>query len=487
MSVVLGHVGDIGEIVKAIIPFERVSTTTYPNRCGIPNEIMEESMAVRKRTALELAFPNAAGIDIGSASHFIAVPPDRDDEPVREFKSFTVDLEQAADWLVRCGVDTVAIESTGVYWIPLYEILEARGFTVYLVNARHVKNVSGRKSDVLDCQWLQQLMSYGLLSGAFRPADDICALRAVSRQRDMLLASQARHVQHMQKALTQMNVQLANVISDVVGETGQKILRAIIAGERDGAKLAKMKNARIRASEEEIAKSLQGNWREEHLFALKQAMALYDAYGVQLAECDSLLEKMLLALTVNDEREPAAGRRIAQTRNAPKFDVRTYLYRLCGVDLTRINGINPTTALKVIAEIGPDVSRFKSVKHFTSWLGLCPGTKISGGKVLSGATKRSANRAAQALRLAAAALHKSQSALGAYFRRMAARLDRAKAITATAHKLARLIYTMLTKGEEYTDKGQDYYEERYRERALHQLKKRAEKFGFDLVPTADHI
>ena len=487
MSVVLGHVGDIGEIVKAIIPFERVSTTTYPNRCGIPNEIMEESMAVRKRTALELAFPNAAGIDIGSASHFIAVPPDRDDEPVREFKSFTVDLEQAADWLVRCGVDTVAIESTGVYWIPLYEILEARGFTVYLVNARHVKNVSGRKSDVLDCQWLQQLMSYGLLSGAFRPADDICALRAVSRQRDMLLASQARHVQHMQKALTQMNVQLANVISDVVGETGQKILRAIIAGERDGAKLAKMKNARIRASEEEIAKSLQGNWREEHLFALKQAMALYDAYGVQLAECDSLLEKMLLALTVNDEREPAAGRRIAQTRNAPKFDVRTYLYRLCGVDLTRINGINPTTALKVIAEIGPDVSRFKSVKHFTSWLGLCPGTKISGGKVLSGATKRSANRAAQALRLAAAALHKSQSALGAYFRRMAARLDRAKAITATAHKLARLIYTMLTKGEEYTDKGQDYYEERYRERALHQLKKRAEKFGFDLVPTADHV
>lgn len=486
MSVVLGHVGDIGEIVKAIIPFERVSTTTYPNRCGIPNEIMGEDMADRKRTALELAFPNAAGIDIGSASHFIAVPPDRDDEPVREFKSFTMDLEQAADWLVRCRVDTVAIESTGVYWIPFYEILEARGFRVYLVNARHVKNVSGRKSDVLDCQWLQQLMSYGLLSGAFRPADDICALRAVSRQRDMLLASQARHVQHMQKALTQMNVQLANVISDVVGETGQKILRAIIAGERDGAKLAKMKNARIRASEEEIAKSLQGNWREEHLFALKQAMALYDAYGVQLAECDAMLETMLSALTGENVADPDKGRRMAQSKNAPKFDVRTYLYRLCGVDLTRINGINPTTALKVIAEIGPDVSRFKSIKHFASWLGLCPGTKISGGKVLSGATKRSANRAAQALRLAAAALHKSQSALGAYFRRMAARLDRAKAITATAHKLARLIYTMLTKGEEYTDKGQDYYEERYRERALHHLKKRAEMFGFDLVPTAEH-
>ncbi len=364
----------------------------------------------------------------------------------------------------------------------LYEILEARGFTVYLVNARHVKNVSGRKSDVLDCQWLQQLMSYGLLSGAFRPQDEICALRAVSRQRDMLIASQARHVQHMQKALTQMNVQLANVISDIVGETGQKIVRGILAGERDGRVLAKLKNARIRASEEDIVKSLQGNWRDEHLFALKQAMALYDVYGTQLTECDAKLESMLSALTGEDEREPDKGRRMAQSRNAPKFDARTYLFRLCGVDLTRINGINPTTALKVISEVGPDMSRFKSAKHFASWLGLCPGTKISGGKVLSGASKRTANRAAQALRLAAAALHKSQSALGAYFRRMAARLDRAKAITATAHKLARLIYTMLTKGEEYADKGQDYYEERYRERVMHHLTKRAEKLGMQLVP-----
>jgi len=482
MSVVRGHVGDIGEIVKAIIPFERVSTTTYPSWRGIPTEMMEEDMAVRKRTALELAHPNAAGIDIGSASHFIAVPADRDDQPVREFKSFTEDLEQAADWLVRCGVDTVALESTGVYWIPFYEILEARGFTVNLVNARHVKNVSGRKSDVLDCQWLQQLMSYGLLSGAFRPADDICALRSVSRQRDMLIASQARHVQHMQKALTQMNVQLANVISDIAGETGQKIVRGILAGERDGRVLAKMKNARIRATEEDIAKSLQGNWREEHLFALKQAMALFDAYGVQLMECDAKLEGMFTALTGDDEREPSTGRRMAQSRNAPKFDARTYLYRLCGVDLTRINGINPTTALKVIAEVGPDMSRFNSAKRFASWLGLCPGTKISGGKVLSGASKRTANRASQALRLAAAALHKSQSALGAYFRRMAARLGRAKAITATAHKLARLIYTMLTKGEEYTDKGQDYYEERYRQRVMHHLTKRAEKLGMQLVP-----
>lgn len=444
-------------------------------------------MAANQRKTLELAYPNAAGIDIGSASHYIAVPPDRDNESVREFKSFTADLEQAADWLTRCGVSVVAMESTGVYWIPFYELLETRGFTVHLVNARHVKNVSGRKSDVLDCQWLQQLMSYGLLSGAFRPTDDICALRVISRQRDMLLSSQARHVQHMQKALTQMNVQLTNVIADIVGDTGQKILRAIVNGERDGQKLARLKNARIRASEEDIAKSLQGNWREEHLFALKQALNLYDFYGTQLAECDAQLEGMLTVLIGENDAKPGVGRQLSRAKNAPRFDVRTYLFRLCGVDLTRINGLNPITALKVIAEVGPDLSRFKTAKHFASWLGLCPGTKISGGKVLSGTSRRSTNRAAQALRLAAAGLHKSQSALGAYFRRMAARLDRAKAITATAHKLARLIYTMLTKGEEYADQGQDYYEERYQQRVIHHLKKRAEKLGLQLVSIPEPV
>jgi transposase len=481
--VVLGHVGDIGEVAQAAIPFERMSTTTYPHRHGIPNLMMEKDMAVRKRSALELTHPNAAGIDIGSASHFVAVPPDRDDEPVREFKSFTSDLAALADWLTACGVDTVAMESTGVYWIPLYERLESHGFTVYLVNARHVKNVSGRKSDVLDCQWLQQLMSYGLLSGAFRPKDAICALRAVSRQRDMLLSYQARHVQHMQKALTQMNIQLANVITDIVGETGQRIVRAILAGERDGRMLAKLKHARIRASEDDIAKALEGNWREEHLFTLKQAMALFDAYAEQLAACDRKLEEMLKALCPADSTgTPAQGRRASQSKNAPRFDVRTWLFRLCGVDLTQINGINPTTALKVIAEVGPDLSRFKSAKQFAAWLGLCPGTKISGGKVLSGASRRNANRAAQALRLAAAALHKSQSALGAYFRRMAARLDHAKAVKATAHKLARLIYALLTKGTAYVDQGQDYYEERYRQRVIHHLARRAEKLGMQLTP-----
>jgi transposase len=436
----------------------------------------------KSRAALTLTHPNAAGIDIGSAAHYVAVPPERDAEPVREFPSFTADLHAMADWLEACGVDTVAMESTGVYWIPLYELLDARGFTVLLVNARHVKNVSGRKSDVLDCQWLQQLLTYGLLRGAFRPADAVCALRALSRQREMLLRSQGRQVQHMQKALTQMNLQLANVISDVAGETGQKILRAIVAGERDGHALAAMRNVRIRASAEQIAKSLQGTWRAEHLFALKQALAAFDFIGTQLAECDCEIEAQLERLHAH-EGSPAKGKRRSRARNAPKFDLREHLFKLCGVDLTRIDGIDVTTALAVISEVGTDMSRFATVKRFTSWLGLCPGTKITGGKVLSGKTARVANRAAQALRLAAAALRSSHSALGAYFRRLCSRMDKPKAVTAAAHKLARLIYTMLTKGEEYTDQGQDYYEERYRERVLRQLSKRAEKLGMKLVAT----
>lgn len=429
---------------------------------------------------LPITHPNAAGIDIGSAAHFVSVPPDRDDEPVREFASFTADLNALADWLSACGVDTVAMESTGVYWIPLFELLESRGFTVLLVNARHVKNVSGRKSDVLDCQWLQQLMTYGLLSGAFRPSEQVCVLRSLWRQREMLLKSQARHVQHMQKALTQMNIQLANVISDIAGETGLNILRAINAGERNPWVLADMKNVRIRASREEIAKSLQGNWRIEHLFALKQALALFDFIGTQLTECDCQIEAQLNVLQVHTG-EPAKGKKRGRSRNAPKFDLRTQMFRMCGVDLTRIDGIDVTTALAVLCEIGADMSRFPTVKHFTSWLGLCPGTKITGGKVMSGKTKRCANRAAQALRLAAAALRTSQSALGAYFRRMCSRMDKPKAVAAAAHKLARLIYSLLTKGEEYTDQGQDYYEERYRQRVLHNLNQRANKLGMKLV------
>lgn len=320
-------------------------------------------MAQRKRAAtgaatISLTHPNAAGIDIGSASHFCAVAPDRDEQPVREFSSFTADLQRLADWLDACHVDTVAMESTGVYWIPLYELLESRGFTVLLVNARHVKNVSGRKSDVLDC-----LMSFGLLHDAFRPGDQVCVLRFLTRQRAMILRNQGRFVQHMQKALTQMNIQLANTISDIVGETGQKIVRAILAGERDGMVLAKLKNSRIHASTEDIAKSLQGNWRSEHLFALKQAVDAFDFCVKQLLECDGQIEAQLQVLQ-SCQGEPVKGKKRGRARNAPKFDLRTQLFQMCGVDLTRIDGIDVTTALVVVSEVGSDMSRFASDKHF---------------------------------------------------------------------------------------------------------------------------
>ncbi|MEQ1635967.1 MAG: IS110 family transposase [Methylococcales bacterium] len=442
-------------------------------------------MAMGKRTQqnnFELAHPNAAGIDIGASSHFVAVPADRDKQPVREFPSFTLDLVGLADWLSACGVDTVAMDSTGVYWIPLFELLESRGVTVYLVNARHVKNVSGRKSDVLDCQWLQQLMSFGLLSGAFRPHGDFCALRAVARLREMLLRYQAKHIQHIQKALLLMNLLLTEVISDVVGETGMKIICAIFAGERDGEVLAKYRNNHVKANETEIAKALQGNWREEHLSALKQAVALYDAYAAQLTECDRQLEAMLKGLAQNGLKPDKPKRRGGKSKNAPGFDARTLLLQMCGVDLTRID---VTTALKVLAEVGTDFSRFKDAKHFASWLGLCPGTKISGGKVISAATTKNTNRAAQALKMAAVNLRASQSALGAYYRRLCGRMDKGKAVTACAHKLARLIYTLATKGESYVDQGQAHYEGKYRQRVIKNLTKRAEALGFQLMPAPE--
>ena len=436
-------------------------------------------MAMRRR--LEVAFPNAAGIDVGASSHFVAVPPERDDEPVREFGAFTGDLEALADWLCVCEVDTVAMESTGVYWIPLYELLERRGFRVYLVNARQVKNVPGRKSDVLDCQWLQQLMSYGLLEGGYRPADEVCVLRAVVRHRETLLQEQARQVQRMQKSLVQMNLQLTEVLTDVVGQTGQAIIRAIVAGERDPDKLARLRHARVKADEQQVARALRGNWREEHLFVLSQALALFDAYQIQVGECDKKLEALLQGLQ-RHTGAPAPAK--SRAKNAPKFDLRTALYRWCGVDLTRIDGVEVTTVLKVLAEIGADLSRFKSVKHFCSWIGLCHGTKISGGKRLSGKLRRSANRVKQALKMAAMSLWHSQSALGAYYRRLCSRMDKPRANTATAHKLARLIYFMLTKGQDYVDRGEAYFEERHRERALLSLKRKAAGLGLQLVPAS---
>ncbi len=433
------------------------------------------------RKGLEVTNPDAAGIDVGGAMHYVAVREDVAEQPVRQFGCVTGQLQQMIEWLHSCGVKVVAMESTGVYWIPVYEMLERAGFEVLLGNARHVKGLPGRKSDVQDCQWLQQLLMYGLLKGAFRPSDAVCGWRSLCRQRARRIKEQARYVQHMQKALVQMNIQLGPVISDVAGVTGQKIVRAIVQGERDPHELAAYRDCRIKASEEEIAASLLGNWRDEHLFELKQALQAYDFCGQLLAECDQEIERVMLGLAEHEGRLDKGPRR-SKNRNAPKFDVRQRLYEICGVDLTRIDGIDASTALVVLSEIGADMSRFKTVKHFTSWLGLCPGTKISGGKELGSATKRSANRARQALKLAAAALRSSKSSLGAYYRRMCARMDKGKAVTAAAHKLARYIYTMLTRGQEYVDQGQQYYEERYRERVLRQMTRRAGELGFRLVP-----
>jgi transposase len=365
------------------------------------------------------------------------------------------------------------MESTGIYWIPVFEILESRGLGVRLVNARHVKNVPGRKSDVLDCQWLQRLHSYGLLEGAFRPTEQVCTLRAYVRQRMNLVRYAASHIQHMQKALSQMNLQLANVVADIAGVTGMRIIKAILAGERDALVLARLRDARCKNDESTIARSLQGNFRPEHLFSLKQAVDLYEFYQSQIAECDRQILDQLAGFDAAD----GSGK-------APPDSLEEALVRISGVDLTRIDGINTNITLKIISEIGTDMSRWKTAKHFASWLGLCPGTKISGGKPLSTKSKRVVNRAATALRLAAQSLLRSKSALGAYLRRQRARLGAPKAITATAHKLARLVYSMLKHGSAYVDVGQKHYEERYRSRVIQNLKRKAQDLGYELVDVA---
>lgn len=415
---------------------------------------------------------HAAGIDVGSRSHFVAVPEGTDDQPVREFSTFTDDLERLAEWLISCGVTTVAMESTGIYWIPVFEILELHGLEVRLVNARHVKNVPGRKSDVLDCQWLQQLHTYGLLRGAFRPADQVCTLRSYVRQRATLVRSASSHIQRMQKALAQMNLQLHNVVTDITGVTGMKIIKAILAGERNPQMLASMRDKRCKNSSETIARSLHGNYRPEHLFSLQQAVELYEFYQQKIADCDQQILTQLKQFDGSGDNGPDSK---------PPGNMEEALQRMSGADLSSINGISTNTALKIIAEIGIDMSRWKTVKHFTSWLGLCPGSKISGGKVLSSATKPVANRAAAALRMAALTLFNSKSALGAYLRRQRSRLGAPKAITATAHKLARLVYSMLKHGAEFVDAGQEQYEERYRSRVIQNLKRKAQEFGYQLV------
>lgn len=431
---------------------------------------------------------NAAGLDIGSAEIWACVPEDRDPHPVRVFQTFTVDLYALADWLEECGIETVAMESTGVYWIPIYEILVERGVEVYLVNARHIRNVPTKKSDVLDCQWLQQLHTYGLLQASFRPDEEMVALRAYVRHRDNLIGDRATQIQRMQKALHLMNIQLTNVMRDITGETGLKIIRDIVAGQHDPVKLARHRHPRCHSSQDEIAKALQGNYRPEHLFALQQALDLYDYYSQKIAECDQQIETKFATFKprVDVDQQPLPPPKKKRTRtNFPAFDLRTALYRTCGVDLTQIDGVDILTAQTLIAEIGLDMDAWPSVKPFTSWLGLAPNNKITGGKVISRKTQKVKSRAHQALRMAVQSLAKSDSALGAFYRRMRTKHGGLKANVATAHKLARIIYFMLKHRTPYQDPGADYYEQQYRQRAIKNLKRKARKLGLEVIePTS---
>lgn len=431
---------------------------------------------------------NAAGLDIGAEEIYVCVPADRDEQPVRAFGTYTAGLHALADWLAACGIDTVAMESTGIYWIPIYEILEARGFDVNLVNARQIKNVPGRKTDVLDCQWIQQLHTYGLLRGSFRPPEELCALRALVRHRDNLIRYRSAHIQHMQKALQLMNIKLTQVVSDITGVTGLSIIRAIVDGEQDPEVLAGLRNPQCAKSESEIAQALAGNYKAEHLFALKQALAQYDFYQQQMQACDAEIEAMYEAFPPLEEDEfvspPPKPRRGKPRKNQAHFDLATSLYQMVGVDLTAIDGIDALIAQKIISEIGMDMSKWPTVKHFTSWLGLAPHNDKSGGKVLRSHTAKTKNRANTAFRIAAQSLSRSQSALGAYYRRMRAKHGPAKANVATAHKLARIVYHMLKYREPYVDPGAARYEEQYRERAIRNLQRKAAKLGLELVATA---
>jgi transposase len=454
---------------------------------------LESAMPPRKRlspptsatrlASLDVLHPDAAGIDVGSQFHVAAVTShDKTSVLVRTFGACTCDLEALAGWLGQHGVKTVAMESTGVYWIPLYDLLQSKGFGVLLVDPRQIQRAPGRpKTDSLDAQWIRRLHSLGLLSGAFRPEEDFRVLRCYVRQRANLIRYAAGHVQHVQKALEQMNVKLTESVSDVTGKTGMSIIKAILDGERDPAKLAALRDPRCKQDAQQIAKALQGSWRDEHLFELKQAVESYEFYQRQISDCDRQIETHLQKL-----RDPQAGELPPRTRkakrptNAPHFDARGQLYGVTGVDLTAIEGIEEATALVVLSEIGTDMSKWPSSKRFCAWLGLCPQVKQSSRKVLSSKVRAGPNRAAQALRMAANSLQSSKSALGAFFRRIAARAGRAKAVTATAHKLARLVYALLKHGKEYVAKGMEQYEQEYRERMVRNLTRKAEELGYEL-------
>ena len=437
--------------------------------------------------ALPVIRPDTAGIDVGSMEMYVAVSPDRAENCVRSFGSFTSDLEELIKWLQECGVKSVAMESTGVYWIPLYQLLSDTGMEVCLINARHFKNVPGRKTDVQDCQWLQYLHAVGLLRGSFRPDQVICAVRTLQRHRQSLIQMASEHVLHMQKSMEQMNLKLQHVISDITGVTGLRIVDAILAGERDPKVLAGLRNSQIKADEETIVKSLEGDYRPEHLITLKQSLEGYRFYQKLIEELDEKVEGFMDALPSKiDLREhplPVNAKKSKRQHNAPDYDVRLYCYRAFGVDVTTIPGIAGPTAQVLLTEIGPDLSKFRSASAFANWLTLCPNNVITGGTVLKAETRKGSNRVTIALRLAAQTLEHSENGIGRFFRHMRSKLGRAEAITAVAHKLARIFYTLVKTGKAYDDSLVGQSEAQRRERKEKKLRKQAMELGFTLVAT----
>lgn len=433
--------------------------------------------------AMPVMRPDAAAIDIGATENFVAVPGDRAAENVRSFPTFTQDLYLLADWLQECGIKTVAMESTGVYWIPLFQILEERGFEVCLVNARHVKNVPGRRTDVCDCQWLQFLHSVGLLKASYRPAQEVCAVRSLLRHRESLVQMAATHVNHIQKALDQMNVQLHHVISDIVGQTGLAIVDAILAGQHDPMELSKLRGERIKASEAVIAKSLVGDYRHEHLFTLRQSLEAYRSYQKMIDDCDrEILQHLEDFQPPTTPTTPTDEAAVSNKPQSTDGILRSELQRVWGVDLTKIPGIRTGIAQTLFGEIGPDFTKFRSASAFASWMGLCPDNDVSGGKVLFVGTRKVKCRAALALRMAAQSLHHSKSALGDFYRRMRAKLGAPKAITAAAHKLARIIFHLITTRQEFDDTKFAADQLRYQKRQEAKLHAKAKSMGYALIP-----
>ncbi len=441
-------------------------------------------------STLPVLQPDAAGIDVGATQLYVALPPDRAPTPVRVFDVFTADLQALAAWLQEHRITTVAMESTGVYWIPVFQVLEAHGFEVCLVNARHVKHVRGRKTDISDCQWLQYLHAVGLLQPSFRPKDVVCAVRAVLRHREALVTQGATHVQHMQKALTQMNLHLHHVLSDLTGQSGLRILDALLAGEREPAQLAALRDPQVKAPQETVEKALQGDWREEHLFVLRLALDSYRYVQEQLRSCDAQIEQLLAACDSQAAPEAAPpppknaprGKSRKNQIHLPRTDLRTELFRLLGTDLTQTPGLGPATVAALFAELGAELSAFPTSKRFCSWLALCPDPSKSGGKVLRHKTRGVKHRVANLFRLAAQSLHHSDTPLGRFYRQMRAKLGAPPAITATAHKLARIFYHLVTTKEAYDESVFAQQEEQHRQRQLHRLRQQARRLGFALTP-----